>query len=112
MSMIIFLICLILAWQGFYFVGVDLLGLCKPYSVPSPIGVGERFIELCQDGSIFVAIGNSFLRGLIGFRYQNFPRKGYRRIVGSLMMNTALSNGRLEKAVFRFFNSYYKSVCA
>ena len=30
-------------------------------------------------------------------------RKGYWRIAGSPIMNTALSNARLEKAGFRFF---------
>ena len=39
-------------------------------------------------------------------------RKGYWRIAGSPIMNTALSNARLEKAGFRSFSSYYKSVCA
>ena len=95
MSMIIFLICLILAWQGFYFVGVDLLGLCKPYSVPSPIGVGERFIELCQDGSIFVAIGNSFLRGLVGFGIAVFIGL----IVGLLINNFKFLNKNLKTII-------------
>ena len=40
-------------------------------------------------------------------------RKGYWRIAGSPIMNTALSNQRLEKAGFQFFYSYYcKSVAA
>lgn len=39
-------------------------------------------------------------------------RKGYWRIAGSPIMNTALSNARLEKAGFRSFSSYYKPVCA
>lgn len=67
MSILIFLGALILLWQGFYTVSVDLLHLCKPYSVPSPLGVGERLMELCSDGSLFAAIGNSLLRGIIGF---------------------------------------------
>ena len=67
MSIIIFLAVLILVWQGFYTVSVDLLHLCKSYSVPSPLGVGERFVEFCTDGSLFSAVGNSLLRGLIGF---------------------------------------------
>lgn len=39
-------------------------------------------------------------------------RKGYWRIAGSPTLNTALSNDRLEKAGFQYFNSYYKSVIA
>ncbi len=34
MGMLIFLVILILAWQGFYWIGVDLLELWKPYAVP------------------------------------------------------------------------------
>ena len=40
-------------------------------------------------------------------------RKGYWRIADSPILKTALSNQRLEKAGFQFFNSYYrKSVAA
>lgn len=40
-------------------------------------------------------------------------RKGYWRIASSPILQTALSNGRLEKAGFQFFYSYYhKSVAA
>lgn len=67
MSMLIFVVILIAAWQGIYFLSVDVFHLVKSYSVPSPLGVGERFVELCGDGSLWLAIGNSLLRGLIGF---------------------------------------------
>lgn len=39
-------------------------------------------------------------------------RKGYWRIAGSPILQTALSNQKLEKDGFQFFNSYYKSVVA
>lgn len=39
-------------------------------------------------------------------------RKGYWRIAGSPILNTALSNERLEKDGFQYFFSYYKSVTA
>lgn len=39
-------------------------------------------------------------------------RKGYWRIAGSPILNTALSNERLEKDGFQYFFSYYKSVIA
>lgn len=67
MSLIIFLIILIALWQGFYWLAVDVLELCKSYTVPSPMGVGQRFIELCQDGTLFAATGNSLARGIVGF---------------------------------------------
>lgn len=67
MGIVIFLILLILVWQGFYWITVDLLEICKSYSVPSPLGVGERFIDLCSDGTLLEATGNSLLRGFSGY---------------------------------------------
>lgn len=67
MGVILFLCILIFVWQLFYWVSVDWFAFCKPYSVPSPLGVGERFLELCSDGTLFAAIGNSLLRGIAGY---------------------------------------------
>lgn len=67
MGMLIFLIILVAAWQGFYWISVDVLEICKSYSVPSPAGVAERFIDLCSDGTLFTATGNSLLRGIGGY---------------------------------------------
>jgi len=39
-------------------------------------------------------------------------RKGYWRIAASPILNTALSNLRLEKAGFQFFYSYYRKSVA
>lgn len=67
MSIILFILILIALWQGFYWLGVDVLSAVKPYAMPSPIGVGKRFGELMSDGSLLRATGNSLLRGLVGF---------------------------------------------
>lgn len=67
MGILLFLIILVAAWQGFYWLSVDVLEICKSYSVPSPTGVAERFIDLCSDGTLFTATGNSFLRGIGGY---------------------------------------------
>lgn len=67
MGILIFLMILIAVWQGFYWITVDLLEICKPYSVPSPLGVGECFIELCSDGTLLEATGSSLLRGVGGY---------------------------------------------
>lgn len=67
MGIILFVILLIAIWQGFYWITVDLLDICKSYSVPSPFGVGERLIDLCSNGSLFEATGNSLLRGFAGY---------------------------------------------
>lgn len=67
MGMAIFLVLLLVCWQLFYWVSVDWLELFKPYAVPSPMGVGERFWELCSDGSLLEATGYSLLRGVAGY---------------------------------------------
>lgn len=67
MSLIIFLIILVALWQGFYWLAVDVLEICKSYTVPSPVGVAERFVELCQDGTLLEATFNSLGRGLAGY---------------------------------------------
>lgn len=67
MSIILFLVALILIWQGFYWVGVDIFGCWKPYAVPSPLGVAERFISLCKSGTLAEATINSLARGIAGY---------------------------------------------
>lgn len=67
MGIIIFLCILILIWQGFYWVSVDLFAIFKSYAVPSPVGVGRRFVELLSDGTLIKATANSLLRGIIGY---------------------------------------------
>lgn len=67
MSIVISLVILLAFWQGIYYVGVDLLHVWKAYSMPSPMGVGQRFWELLCDGSLLEAIGNSLLRGITGY---------------------------------------------
>ncbi len=67
MGMLLFLILLVAAWQGLYWLGVEVLEIFKSYSVPSPVGVAQRFVELCQDGTLLEATGNSLLRGIAGF---------------------------------------------
>ncbi len=67
MGMILFLIILIALWQGFYFLFVDMLELVKAYSVPSPLGVVQCFTNLCGDGTLLEATGNSLLRGVTGY---------------------------------------------
>ncbi len=67
MGTILFLVILVLLWQGGFWLTVDVLGVFKSYSVPSPAGVAERFVELCSDGTLLKATGNSLLRGIAGF---------------------------------------------
>lgn len=67
MSMIIFLILLILLWQGAYWIGVDVLSIWKSYTIPSPIGVANRLAHLLQNGTLVRATAYSLLRGISGY---------------------------------------------
>lgn len=67
MQMILFLVMLLLLWQGFYWVSVDVFSWFKAYTLPSPVGVFECFLRLCKNGTLAQATGNSLLRGFIGF---------------------------------------------
>ncbi len=67
MSIVIFLVLLVILWQGVYWLGVDVLAAWKFYSVPSPAGVAERFVKLVQDGTLGAATVNSLLRGVTGY---------------------------------------------
>ncbi|MCI8365702.1 MAG: ABC transporter permease [Eubacterium sp.] len=67
MGTVIFFIILVLLWQGGFWLTVDVLEIFKSYSMPSPMGVAERFVELCSDGTLMKATTNSLLRGIAGF---------------------------------------------
>lgn len=62
-----FLVILALLWQILFFLGVDVLGLWKAYSVPSPAGVAESCLGLLKSGVLLSAIGRSLGRGIAGF---------------------------------------------
>ncbi len=64
---ILFLLGIILLWQILYVVGVDGLGIWKAYAMPSPTGVWDSFIEMMKQGTLLSAIGNSLLRGAVGY---------------------------------------------
>ena len=67
MSLVIFIVLLLAVWQGAWFLAVEVLEIAKSYTVPSPLGVGECFIELCKDGTLLQATANSLGRGIIGY---------------------------------------------
>lgn len=67
MNIIFFLAVLILFWQGFYWIGVDIFRWWKPYAVPSPAGVAERFVTLLKSGALTEAVINSLVRGITGY---------------------------------------------
>lgn len=67
MGFLIFLVLLIVIWQGCYWVGVELFEWWKPYAMPSPMGVAESFLDLCEGGKLLEATANSLLRGIGGY---------------------------------------------
>lgn len=64
---IIFAVSIIVLWQLIYILGTQVFDIFKPYAVPSPMGVAESFTSMCADKSLFIAIGYSIVRALIGF---------------------------------------------
>lgn len=67
MSGIVFAIIMILIWQGGIWLAVDVLDIAKTYTLPSPLGVLECFIDLCSDGSLFKVVLYSLGRGVLGY---------------------------------------------
>lgn len=67
MAMTLFLILLVFLWQTLYWTGVSAFGWWKPYAVPSPKGVVQSFINLCQNGALLEATINSLVRGITGY---------------------------------------------
>lgn len=62
-----FIIIVIALWQLIYILGVDVFKWWKSYSIPSPIGSLNTFINLLTKGTLVSAILTSMKRVLIGF---------------------------------------------
>jgi NitT/TauT family transport system permease protein len=64
---ILFYIVLLIIWEGIYKIGVDILGIWKPYIFPSPIDVIKTLWTLIADNTMGVAIVASVRRILVGY---------------------------------------------
>ncbi|MBU3092907.1 ABC transporter permease [Clostridium sp. CF011] len=64
---ILFYILLILIWEAIYKVGVDILRIWRPYTLPSPIDVFGTLAVLIKDNTIGIAIVASLKRILVGY---------------------------------------------
>ncbi|MBO5371441.1 MAG: ABC transporter permease [Lachnospiraceae bacterium] len=67
MSMFWFLVLILILWQGGYYLAVEVFEIVKSYTLPSPLGVIERCIELVTDGTLVQATINSLGRGFLGY---------------------------------------------
>ncbi|MHB1420753.1 MAG: ABC transporter permease [Bacillota bacterium] len=64
---IVFYLGLILIWELAYKLGVDYLGIWKPYMFPSPLDVVKTLFALIDDHTLAVAIAASMKRIIIGY---------------------------------------------
>lgn len=63
----VFYLMLIVLWELSYQVGVELLGIWKPYSFASPIMVLHTLVRLIMDNSLGLAIVTSLKRLILGY---------------------------------------------
>ena len=63
-TQILFLVVIVVVWQGIYMVGVEGLSLWKAYAMPSPSGVAGSFHRLLADGSLLWPWETVFCEGL------------------------------------------------
>ncbi|MDS1030243.1 ABC transporter permease [Bacillota bacterium LX-D] len=63
----LFYIILIIIWELVYRIGVDWLGIWKPYIFPSPFSVIDTLIRLIADNTLGVAVLASVKRILLGY---------------------------------------------
>ena len=65
--MIVFYLGLIAIWELVYKVGVDILGVWKPYIFPSPVDVFRTMMSLIADNTLGIAILASMKRIIEGY---------------------------------------------
>lgn len=64
---VIFLLGILLVWQGIYVLGVYVFQVWKPYAMPSPIGVWQTLLNMIGNGTLLNALFHSVLRGIAGY---------------------------------------------
>ncbi len=58
---------LVIIWELVYRVGVEYLGIWKPYMFPSPFTVSQTLIDLIKDNTLGIAILASMKRIILGY---------------------------------------------
>ncbi|MCX7709494.1 MAG: ABC transporter permease [Clostridia bacterium] len=64
---ILFYVMLIIVWELVYKIGVEVLGIWKPYTFPSPFSVIQTLIGLIADNTLGIAIIASLKRIIVGY---------------------------------------------
>ena len=64
---VIFLLGILIVWQGIYAFGVYVFHIWKSYAMPSPIGVWQTLLHMIGNGTLFNALFHSVLRGIVGY---------------------------------------------
>lgn len=67
MKKILFYTAIVVIWELVYRLNVDVLGIWKSYSFPSPTSVASSFINLIKDNTLLGAILYSLRRLIIGY---------------------------------------------
>lgn len=67
MKKIAFYVILIIIWEMVYKLGVDVLGVWKSYTFPSPVAVAKTLILLVKDNTLAVAVAISLKRLVLGY---------------------------------------------
>lgn len=67
MKKILFWLLIIAGWEAAYKIGVDITGVWKPYSFPSPVEVIKTIWILFSDNTLFIAITVSLKRIMAGY---------------------------------------------
>lgn len=63
----LFYLIVIVIWELVYKVGVEVLGIWKPYTFPSPVAVFKTLVGLILDNTLSIAILASLKRILVGY---------------------------------------------
>lgn len=64
---VIFLLGILIIWQGGYALGVYVFQIWKSYAMPSPLGVWQTLLNFIGNGILLNALLRSVLRGIAGY---------------------------------------------
>ena len=67
LEQVTFLLFIVCIWQFISYIGVDIMGWWKSYSVPTPFGVFASLKSLLNQNALLPAIGYSMVRCISGF---------------------------------------------